>query len=303
MQSNDLPASSSRPILDKCILCESPGILWFDRALNLSQCSDCGLIFDNPRPSIDEIAAFYSRRGSYNRKLATEEQHDALSRTQVRRVRRFCSQGDLLDIGAGFAQFLHCAQNHFTVTGTELSDEGIALAKSKYGIELSRGEVEDIDFGEKKFDMITMSQVLEHFPYPGRTLRHCISMLKDNGILYISVPNEASYSLRMVLPALLSAAGLPKFRAFRHGGHRKIDLNSMREIHLSHFSDKVLRTYLEGIGLELVDSGIEFLDPFTFTRGVLQVPRYITFGIAWAIRILTGANIYNSFWIAARKRA
>ncbi len=75
----------------------------------------------------------------------------------------------------------------------------------------------------------------------------------------------------------------------------------MNEIHLSHFSEPVLKRYLRGLGMRIVGSGVDFLDPYTFSPGVIQIPRHVLYIAALAVRALLRVNIYNGMWIAARK--
>jgi len=287
--------------LEYCILCGSNKIRELDKAALLSRCEDCGLVFDNPRPTFQAIREYYSRKGTYDRKIGAQTAHERLSRTQVRQVRKFLKHGEILDVGAGFGQFLAHARKFFTISGTEVSSEGVELAGQMYGIELLKGEVEQVDPGARRFDGITLFQVVEHFSFPGRTLTHCVRLLKPDGLLYIAAPNEAGYSLRVVLPRLLSLLGIAKFKAFGKKGLRRIDLESMNEIHLSHFSEPVLKRYLRGLGMRIVGSGVDFLDPYTFSPGVIQIPRHVLYIAALAVRALLRVNIYNGMWIAARK--
>jgi hypothetical protein len=106
----------------------------------------------------------------------------------------------------------------------------------------------------------------------------------------------------MVLPGILSRLGVGKFkRLFNHGGYRKIDLDTMTEIHLSHFSLPRLKNYLRLSGFEVVGGGVDFLDPFTFKRGLVQIVRHCLFALAWFIALLSGVNVYSGLWIAARR--
>jgi len=288
--------------LDRCILCGGERIRLYDAKSSTYRCGDCGVIFDNPRPSGRSIALFYSAKDSYIRKLDKEAAHQALSRRQVKDVLRFARGGDLLDVGAGYGQFLLEAKNYFNVWGTEVSSEAVALARKKYGIELFHGEVER--FAEKenrRFDVVTLFQVIEHFPYPGRALDACISLLKPGGLLYIAAPNESCCSLRRILPGLFSAAGIKKFRPFSIRGLRKIDCSAMNEIHVSHFSEKIIRRCLEKRGMKILGCGVDFLDPYSFKSGLVQIPRHILYYASLLIRLITRMNIYNGLWIAARK--
>jgi len=219
----------------------------------------------------------------------------------VKRIRRFRKQGDLLDVGAGIGFFLSFAKRYFSVAGTEISAEGVQIAREKYGIDVARGEIENIDFNGRKFDIITMHQVLEHVQNPHKTIDTCKSLLKDNGLLYISVPNEAWYSLRMLFPAILKLLGRAKYACFSYSGFRKICFETMEEIHLSHFNEPTLRKQLKKQGFKILESNIDFIDPLMHSSTPVQAVRYGVFFCATVLRLIFRINTYNCFWIMAKK--
>jgi 2-polyprenyl-3-methyl-5-hydroxy-6-metoxy-1,4-benzoquinol methylase len=283
-----------------CILCGNKGIVPFDVRALLWRCPQCSLIFDNPRPTLRAITGYYSQKGKYGPWLEVEANLDVLRRKLLQRILGFKGSGDLLEIGAGIGHFISLARRHFSCTGTEISSEAVEIAKSRFGVDLLQGEAESLDFGGKEFDVVVLFHVLEHLPYPGRTLCHCKNLLKPDGILYIAVPNEALYSLRVLLPALLSLIGIKKYRSFSHKGFRRIGMG-LEEIHLSHFSEPALRRFLKSEGFSMAGSGMDFIDPFTHRKGAIQIPRHALYYASRAIYALTGINTYNSLWIAAKK--
>lgn len=221
--------------------------------------------------------------------------------TVLKRLLGYKDGGKLLDIGAGTGLLLSLAEKHFEIFGTEVSVEAIRIARERYGIHLIEGDVETIDFGGKQFDVILLGQVLEHVQYPGKTLHICKSLLKPDGILYLSVPNEPLYSLRMLIPGFLSRIGRKKYEHFMRNGLRKIDCNSMKEIHLSHFSEPMLRRFLKSLKFKLIDGDMDFVDPLILKRWPFQILRHSVYCLARLLRMCTGIYIYNVFWLIAKK--
>lgn len=287
--------------LNQCILCESKQIRVFDQAKYLSQCSTCGLIFDNPRPTVNTIASFYSEDGKYNAWINTENQLDSQYLRILQRVRRYKKSGALLEVGAGIGQLLYHAKKYYTITGTEISTEGIRQANKRYDVQLLQGEVEQIDLPRNYFDVIVMHQVLEHVPYPGRTLKHCFNLLNKSGILYISIPNESLYSFRILIPRILASLKFPKYQAFRGNGFNKIDFDKAQEIHLSHFSEHSLKTFFTMQNIRCLNYGIDFLDPFQFGNFAFQSIRYSLFAMAHIVKIVTGKGMYNCSWYLLKR--
>lgn len=292
--------SNTYETLSQCILCKSNDIYEYDTTRLVWKCKTCGLVFDNPRPTLETIESYYSVSGKFIPWIQREVVLDAQKRACLKRILTFKSSGDLLEIGAGIGHFIHYARKHFNCIGTEISSEAVEVAKTKYDVPLLHGEAESMDFGGKKFDLIIMNQVLEHLPYPGRTLEFCKTLLKNEGLLYIAVPNEAPYSLRVVLPGLLSRFNIKKFKRFSLRGFRKIDMD-LEEIHLSHFSEKTLRTFFKASGFSITGSGMDFTDPYCFSKGLIQIPRHLLYFASRLLYAVTGINTYNSLWIIAKK--
>ena len=129
-----------------CSICRSDRIQRIDSDFNFCRCDSCGYVFDSPRPSFAQISAFYSQAGKYDTWLNEERARDMLWKRRLKKLSRYSSKGRLLDIGTGYGQFLHHARPFFAeVTGTEVSESAVVLAKEKYGLSLLAGQVEELD--------------------------------------------------------------------------------------------------------------------------------------------------------------
>lgn len=98
----------------------------------------------------------------------------------------------ILDIGCGDGFVLSVLKKiGWEVYGTEVSQEAVKAAQ-KNSLTVYLGQVEDIDFKNKRFDFIRMSHSLEHLPDPKRSLKLVNTLLKPDGQLIILVPNYQS---------------------------------------------------------------------------------------------------------------
>ena len=98
----------------------------------------------------------------------------------------------LLDIGAGTGDFLNiCKQNKWQVNGVEPSEKARKIAFAK-GINC----VDNTNNIKGKFDIITMWHVLEHVEDIFKEIRTLKSLLNNNGVLIIAVPNYKSYDAK-----------------------------------------------------------------------------------------------------------
>ena len=96
----------------------------------------------------------------------------------------------LLDIGAGTGDFLLLAKtNGFEVTGVEPNGKARQLSSQK-GIHLHQ-EIHKVE--GQKFDAITLWHVLEHLPDLDGQIKTMVSLLEDEGVLIIAVPNFKSF--------------------------------------------------------------------------------------------------------------
>lgn len=150
---------------------------------------------------------------------------------------------NLLDIGCGFSKaLLFFREKGFVVKGIEASDEGVAYAKAQ-NLDVTQAIVENIsqlDLG--KFDIITLFEVLEHLREPIRLLQQIqTSLLKENGMLIIDVPNE--------------------FNDFQVAANQEYKLNEWWVCppeHINYFSRDSLEHILEKCGYEIFHAEASF---------------------------------------------
>lgn len=280
-----------------CNVCRSDRIQKVDSEFNFCRCDSCGYVFDSPRPSFAEVSAFYSQAGKYDSWLKEERARDILWKRRLKKLLRRSAQGNLLDIGAGIGQFLHHAQPLFTeVTGTEVSESAVTIAKQKYGLALLAGQVQGLDLPPGSFDNITLFHVLEHVSDPGMLISRCRAMLRPQGILVIAVPNDVlAWSSK--IKKLGRRLGLGPFQKFSPmlGISRA---GASREIHLSHFTPLVLRQLLENSGLHVVE---ESLDPYFVSSGVRLTLDSAYYALHRLLHATLKINRYDTIWMVARK--
>src|SRR5690606_3291299 len=80
----------------------------------------------------------------------------------------------------------------FTVTGVDASDKAIAIAQQHNMLSNVRFNVvpaEALAADPHRYDAIICSETLEHLDDPGYLLSVAHALLKDNGILIVTVPN------------------------------------------------------------------------------------------------------------------
>lgn len=104
-------------------------------------------------------------------------------------IRKYITKGSLLDIGCAYGLFLREASQYFECTGTDISEHAISYARSTLpdDIEVFVGAVGSLP-GNRQYDLITCFDILEHTKDLGEALENIHDLLKDNGVLAITVP-------------------------------------------------------------------------------------------------------------------
>jgi 2-polyprenyl-3-methyl-5-hydroxy-6-metoxy-1,4-benzoquinol methylase len=106
-------------------------------------------------------------------------------------------KGRLLDVGFGNGIFmLRASRAGWDVVGVDSDRKTIESARSS-GLDVRLGGVESLNPTIEKFDVITLSHVIEHVHHPVKVLRACNRLLKVNGYLWLETPNVGSIGHRL----------------------------------------------------------------------------------------------------------
>lgn len=108
-------------------------------------------------------------------------------------IKKYKPNGSLFDLGAGWGHFMLTGKTlGYEVYGIEISEQPFLY--SKHDLKLP---VEHIDFfkmnEDRKFDIITMWDVLEHIDKADDVIKKCARITNPNGFIVIQVPQIDSY--------------------------------------------------------------------------------------------------------------
>ncbi len=168
----------------------------------LVQCDRCGLVYQSPRPTLDEIGAHYPpdyepyadvhRTAGWLLRRAYD--HGAHKR------RRFVSKampkgGRLLDIGCATGTFLVSMRelSIWRVEGVGLDAQVAQLARERHHLPVFTGTLEEAAYPDNNFAAVTLWDVLEHLHDPVGTLIEIERILQPGGVVIIRVPNLGSW--------------------------------------------------------------------------------------------------------------
>jgi SAM-dependent methyltransferase len=190
------------------IVCDLPDFLLQRQEVSVTfvKCNVCGLIYQNPRPTLDEMAFHYPPDyESFGPEPDKEESSWLLKKAflygvekRCRFVTRYKRAGRLLDVGCATGNFLQGIRRYgnWDLFGVEINDHAAQIAQ-KLGLNVRAGTLEQAGFLEGYFDVVTLWDVLEHLHNPASSLREIFRILKPDGLLVIRVPNAGSWDFRL----------------------------------------------------------------------------------------------------------
>jgi SAM-dependent methyltransferase len=122
----------------------------------------------------------------------------------------------VLELGSahgGFVALLRWAG--FDAAGLELSQWVVNFARRTFDVPMLLGPVEEQQIEPASLDAIVLMDVLEHLPDPLATMRHCLTLLKPDGLLLIQTP---CYPVNTDYETMLATQSpfLPQFKPNEH---------------------------------------------------------------------------------------
>jgi 2-polyprenyl-3-methyl-5-hydroxy-6-metoxy-1,4-benzoquinol methylase len=104
----------------------------------------------------------------------------------------------MLDVGCAAGYFLNAARLHFDPVGIEPSRKAADFARSQLKLNVQQGALAEAAFADNSFDVVTLSDVIEHLPDPAAELREIHRITRPGGLLYVMTPNIASLAARLL---------------------------------------------------------------------------------------------------------
>lgn len=196
-------------------LCDVPG-KW-----GMRSCRACGVAWQDPQPLLEDIPKLYARYythhplretglsrlrcAAYEWVLARKGYRIAHPKGVLSRILSHISSvaraaaldvmdlapspvGTLLDVGCGNGDFIARMQSFgWSVSGVDPDPAAVTRVRSQ-GLQVFRGMIADVPVANR-YDVITVSHVIEHVADPVALLRECRRRLRPKGTLIITTPN------------------------------------------------------------------------------------------------------------------
>ena len=203
--------------LNCCPICNDSSIFTFIKTnaqmhfvreeFNFDQCSNCLLVFLNPRVPLDKLKNYYTSFylpyrgpkawGKFEKLVqSSQKKLDAKRVRFVDNTQKLSNGSLVLDIGCGNPSFLKACKKSLKckTMGIDFSDEGWKNELSQFeGINLQVAEIQDLK-AKTRPDVITMWHYLEHDYSPFENLSYLKSISKSTTTLIVEIPNFDSSS-------------------------------------------------------------------------------------------------------------
>lgn len=182
---------------DKCILCSSSKIKYLYKipftGWRLDKCKNCSIMFYNPIPDIDykQKPSLYVRKNferQINRVISNLSKYKDLKKSTI------------CEIGSSYGHLLsRLSEKAKKVYGVELSVHTADYSIKKFKLSIDKNPLgsKKSKLKNKKFNIIIINEVIEHFPDPVKELIILKKHLKKNGIIYIETPNSTSINFKI----------------------------------------------------------------------------------------------------------
>ena len=215
------------------------------------ECNSCSLRFTQDVPDVASISPYYksenyishtnTSKGLINRLYQSVRKRTLKQKRKLIEKATGITKGNLLDVGSGTGAFANeMKMAGWQVTGLEPDADARTVGKQLYNLELA-----DINhfykLPESSYDAITMWHVLEHVHDLQGYIAQLKSLLKENGKLFIAVPNYTSKDAA-VYNEHWAAYDVPR--------------------HLYHFSPRSMKVLVEKHGLKIVQYNPMWYDSF-----------------------------------------
>ena len=191
-------------IRSACLVCRSSKLrpLGEKAGFAFVECADCGHVFVTEPPADAAVDELYERYSYDHYTLANVEPFAFATLAELcRGFARHRRQGRLLDVGFGQGAMLAAARDAgWEPHGIEASRLAVEQAQKNGFVHAVHGDFTTHPYPDGHFDVITMFELLEHLSDAHPFLERAARLLAPGGLLYVTTPNGAGLSARVMGP-------------------------------------------------------------------------------------------------------
>jgi SAM-dependent methyltransferase len=214
----------------------------------LVECQQCTQRYVNPRPTDAALARHYPNdylcytnfdAEHWLLRWAFRRMQEGQARRRLRQIEKATGKlpagSRVLDVGCGRGELMALLkrERNCSCIGTDINPDVLSIVNGQLGIPVVEGSLLDLEFEYGSFDLVTMTEYLEHESRPSEVVERAAKLVKPGGYVAIEVPDISG----------------PPGRWFRENWWQ-IDCPR----HLNFFSPQTLGQLLEAQGLEVVET-------------------------------------------------
>jgi 2-polyprenyl-3-methyl-5-hydroxy-6-metoxy-1,4-benzoquinol methylase len=173
------------------------------------QCPNCAHVYVKNRINEEYLQGLYAGSVSeqiYRRIRASDFHKRYWRAVHLKYLDYFrqtgCENANVFDVGCGAGNFLDTCKETtgYALHGLDFCEDSFDFIVSVVGRDnyYYRQRIEDVDFGAKRFGLITLWGVLEHLVTPASVLEKCGQILAPGGRVILLVPNLFSRAFRIL---------------------------------------------------------------------------------------------------------
>lgn len=208
----------------KCLLCEATAIQKTDKfpgyckptTFSIYHCESCNTSFSMPRTDATEIynliyknaakVAGYDRYWRYKNTVKTDpdplqflyetEETYWSAITALEKAIHNKPDAKILEVGCGMGYLTYSLiKSGYNAVGLDISQQAIDEANRFFGNYYVCADIFEYAKQHKgEYDVVIMTEVIEHVEEPVRFLENATQLLKKNGTLIVTTPNKTIYS-------------------------------------------------------------------------------------------------------------
>lgn len=234
-----------------CRLCSRLANFSFSSSKRVYTCSYCGFRFVGNPLNDKELMELYDDKDYKQFRFPVKNLESLLAEERIRELENFFnfnnSYTHILDFGCSDGLFLKKFKEKFPnsiVSGYDLATTRTKIGRKKYNLDLQSGDILNC-YKAANFDLITTFHAIEHIGKPLEIAKQFNHLLKKEGYLVITTPNESFLLLKFLL--------FMNFLSFNKLVHiRKMLDIFYNDAHINSFSSSSIHYMLSKSGFRVV---------------------------------------------------
>lgn len=226
----------------ECPVCESSRFrsMFTLKNCDVVRCAECRTVYvPSPLPEVTALyqSGYFASDNGVHGYIDYAGELDAHTEVFSQRLQetemKLGGKGRLLDVGCALGHMGKVAQDRgWDTFVTDISEHAVYKSVSDFNLKGFVSPVGKLPVKNRKFDVVTLFDVIEHLSHPRELLTSVKKALDPRGMVYISTPDINSWSAKLM---------------GRHWFHLK------PEEHLVYFNPKTITKILNATGYDVIE--------------------------------------------------